>query len=63
VRRALTPPGVALEGWRLVSELMMRLGLPAAYTSAGEVLGEMSARVEPLRALGGRPPGPLGVAL
>jgi NADH-quinone oxidoreductase subunit G len=63
VRRGLTPPGVAPETWRLVSELMMRLGTPAAYASAGDVLGEMSARVPSLRALGGRPPGPAGVAL
>ncbi|MGH9870784.1 MAG: 2Fe-2S iron-sulfur cluster-binding protein [Candidatus Polarisedimenticolia bacterium] len=63
VRRALTPPGVALEGWRLISELMLRMGVPAAHASAGDVLGEMSARVESLRALAGKPPGPLGVAL
>jgi NADH-quinone oxidoreductase subunit G len=63
VRRALTPPGVALEGWRLLSELMMRLGASAAYASTTDILGEMSARVPTLRALGGRPPGPAGVPL
>jgi len=63
VRRALTPPGIALEAWRLASELMMRLGIPAAWASQADVLGEIASRVPSLQGLAGRPIGPLGKAL
>ncbi|HKY34116.1 MAG TPA: 2Fe-2S iron-sulfur cluster-binding protein [Candidatus Polarisedimenticolia bacterium] len=63
VRRALDPPGIALEGWRMLAELLRRLGHPAHYASAADVLAEAAATVPALAALRAGPPGPQGVAL
>ncbi|HZI94954.1 MAG TPA: 2Fe-2S iron-sulfur cluster-binding protein [Patescibacteria group bacterium] len=41
VKRALTPPAVALEGWRLAGELMNRMGVPVAYASAAAVMADV----------------------
>jgi len=45
VRRALTPPGVALEGWRAASELMRLMGRETSYASWEDVLKEVASSV------------------
>lgn len=47
VRRALNPPGEARPEWEVVSDLLRRMGIPADYRSAAEVMDEI-ARVTPI---------------
>ncbi|MFQ5701379.1 MAG: 2Fe-2S iron-sulfur cluster-binding protein [Acidobacteriota bacterium] len=63
VRRALAPPGVALEGWRMISEVMNRMGAAARYDSAADVLSEIAGRVEAFRGVTPRSIGSQGVGL
>ncbi len=43
VRKAVDPPGEAREDWRIIAELMTRLGYPASYSSPEEIWNEMAA--------------------
>jgi predicted molibdopterin-dependent oxidoreductase YjgC len=46
VRKALDPPGEALEDWKILSELSSRMGYPMAYSDARAIMEEI-ARVTP----------------
>ncbi|HEY3176787.1 MAG TPA: 2Fe-2S iron-sulfur cluster-binding protein [Candidatus Polarisedimenticolia bacterium] len=61
VRRALTPPGVALEGWRVMEELMRRMGTVAPSATAGDLLAEIAAKVPSFAGITVRTIGALGV--
>jgi len=69
VRRGLTPPGVALEGWRLMAELMKVMDATsnapraARWQSAADVLAEIGSTVPALRSLSAAAMGSAGVAL
>ena len=47
VRKALDPPGQALEDWQIISEIATRLGYPMNYGGASQILDEI-ASVTPL---------------
>jgi NADH-quinone oxidoreductase subunit G len=44
--RAIAPPGDALEDWRILVQLGMALGVPLAYTSAGDIRADIAARFQ-----------------
>jgi NADH-quinone oxidoreductase subunit G len=60
VRRGLTPPGVALEGWRFMEELMRRMGVPGSRGTALDVLAQIAAKVPALAGLSVKTMGSLG---
>ncbi len=53
VRRALTPPGVALEAWFAFAELMRRLEHDTSFESSADVLNEIAGKVADLEPLAG----------
>lgn len=63
LRAGITPPGVALEGWQIISELMRRMGVDISYSSSAEVLEEVAAKVPAFEGVSARKLGTLGVKL
>lgn len=63
VRRAVAPPGVALEGWRVIHELMRGMGFPSipTYSGAADVLAEIAREVPAFKGITRRGIGRLGV--
>jgi len=47
VRKAVEPPGVARDDWRIVAELSTRLGYPMSYDDVSQVWDEMAAQTPP----------------
>ncbi len=46
VRKAVEPPGTARPDWEILSDLLTRMGVPARYGSAGDIMEEIR-RVTP----------------
>ncbi len=46
VRKAVEPPGTARQDWEILSDLLNRMGVPARYGSAGDIMEEIR-RVTP----------------
>ncbi|MDT8421709.1 MAG: formate dehydrogenase subunit alpha [Desulfuromonadales bacterium] len=42
-RTAVDPPGEARTDWQILTQLLQRCGLPAAYTDPGQIMGEIAA--------------------
>jgi formate dehydrogenase alpha subunit len=42
VRKAIEPPGEAMEDWKIISEIAGQLGYPMAYRSSAEIMEEIS---------------------
>jgi NADH dehydrogenase/NADH:ubiquinone oxidoreductase subunit G len=51
VRQAVIPHAVALEGWKLMAELMRRLGAVVPHRTPGDVLAELAASAPNLSVL------------